>query len=81
MFRAAPLRNVSLTAPYFHSGAVWSLPEAVHIMGAAQLGANLTVEEVDAIVAFLGSLTGEQPAVIHPILPARTGGTPRPDQF
>jgi cytochrome c peroxidase len=72
---------VALTAPYFHSGAVWSLPEAVHLMGTAQLGADLSAEEVDAIVAFLGSLTGEQPAVIHPILPTRTGGTPHPDQF
>jgi len=81
VFRAAPLRNVALTAPYFHSGAVWSLPEAVHIMGAAQLGANLTAGEVDAIVAFLQSLTGEQPAVVHPVLPPRTGGTPHPDQF
>ena len=50
-------------------------------MGAAQLGANLTAGEVDAIVAFLQSLTGEQPAVIHLILPTRTGGTPHPDQF
>jgi cytochrome c peroxidase len=81
VFRAAPLRNVALTAPYFHSGAVWSLPEAVHVMGTAQLGANLTAEEVDTIVAFLNGLTGEQPAVIHPILPSRTGGTPHPDQF
>src|SRR5690606_6080524 len=38
VFRAAPLRNVALTAPYFHSGEVWDLPEAVAIMGSSQLG-------------------------------------------
>ncbi|WP_210526568.1 cytochrome-c peroxidase [Rubellimicrobium arenae] len=81
VFRAAPLRNVALTAPYFHSGAVWSLPEAVHIMGTAQLGADLSAPEVDDIVAFLRSLTGEQPAVEVPVLPARAGGTPHPQGF
>ncbi|MBP1804653.1 cytochrome-c peroxidase [Rubellimicrobium aerolatum] len=81
VFRAAPLRNVALTAPYFHSGKVWSLPEAVHIMGAAQLGANLEAGDVDAIVAFLQSLTGEQPQVGMPVLPARAAGTPRPEGF
>ncbi|HVG49927.1 MAG TPA: cytochrome c peroxidase, partial [Rubellimicrobium sp.] len=69
VFRTALLRNVALTAPYFHLGAVWSPPEAVHITGAAQLGANLTVEEVDAIMALLPSLTGAQPAVVHKVLP------------
>ncbi|MFH4210045.1 cytochrome C biogenesis protein CcsA, partial [Acinetobacter baumannii] len=33
VFRAAPLRNVALTAPYFHSGQVWELKDAVAIMG------------------------------------------------
>lgn len=79
VFRAAPLRNVALTAPYFHSGAVWSLREAVAVMSSSQLGADLSEEEVDAIVAFLDALTGEQPVVAHPILPARTDATPRPN--
>lgn len=35
-FRAAPLRNVALTAPYFHSGQVWELKDAVAIMGNAR---------------------------------------------
>ena len=81
VFRAAPLRNVALTAPYFHSGVVWSLPEAVHVMGTAQLGADLTAPEVDAIVAFLQGLTGEQPDIALPVLPPRAAGTPHPDQF
>jgi len=78
VFRAGPLRNIALTAPYFHSGKVWSLKQAVGIMGASQLGQKLTDKEEDAIVAFLGTLTGEQPKVEYPILPARTATTPLP---
>ncbi|TNC49638.1 cytochrome-c peroxidase [Rubellimicrobium rubrum] len=81
VFRAAPLRNVAITAPYFHSGAVWSLPEAVDIMANAQLGTELAEADIGAIVAFLHSLTGEQPRVEHPVLPARTEATPLPNPF
>jgi cytochrome c peroxidase len=80
VFRAAPLRNVALRAPYFHSGQVWSLKQAVGIMGASQLGQKLTDQEEDAIVAFLQTLTGEQPKVELPILPPRTDATPLPRQ-
>ena len=59
VFRAAPLRNVALRAPYFHSGQVWSLKQAVGVMGSSQLGAKLTDKEEDDIVAFLGALTGQ----------------------
>jgi len=78
VFRAAPLRNVALRAPYFHSGQVWSLKEAVSVMGQAQLGAKLTDKEADDIVAFLNSLTGQLPRVEYPILPVRTDTTPLP---
>jgi cytochrome c peroxidase len=78
VFRVAPLRNVALRAPYFHSGKVWSLKEAVGVMAASQLGQTLTGPETDAIVAFLGTLTGTQPKVELPVLPARTGTTPLP---
>lgn len=78
VFRAAPLRNVAVTAPYFHSGKVWDLKQAVAIMGTAQLGAELKEEEVNDIVAFLGSLTGKMPEVVYPVLPAETADTPRP---
>ena len=81
VFRAAPLRNVAITAPYFHSGAVWSLPEAVDIMATAQLGTELAEADIEAIVAFLNGLTGEQPEVTHPVLPARTEATPLPNPF
>lgn len=78
VFRAAPLRNVELTAPYFHSGQVWDLEQAVAIMGTAQLGRELNDEEASAIAAFLRTLTGRQPTVEYPILPPSTPDTPRP---
>ena len=80
VFRAAPLRNVELTAPYFHSGQVWDLEQAVAIMGTAQLGRELNDEEASAIAAFLRTLTGRQPKVEYPILPPSTATTPRPER-
>lgn len=79
VFRAAPLRNIELTAPYFHSGAVWSLEEAVAVMGTAQLGTELNDNQVDSIVAFLKTLTGKIPEVQYPELPPSTDETPRPN--
>jgi len=78
VFRAAPLRNIALTAPYFHSGQVWDLEQAVAIMGTSQLGAELSDADVGAITAFLNTLTGEQPKIEYPILPPSSDATPRP---
>jgi cytochrome c peroxidase len=78
VFRAAPLRNIELTYPYFHSGKVWSLKQAVAIMGSSQLGAQLSDQETDDITAFLKTLTGEQPRIKYPILPPSTYKTPKP---
>ena len=61
VFRAAPLRNIALTAPYVHSGEVWSLEAAVALMGTSQLGAELNEDEVSSIAAFLRTLTGNNP--------------------
>ncbi|WP_198598394.1 cytochrome-c peroxidase [Mangrovicella endophytica] len=79
VFRAVPLRNVELTAPYFHSGKVWNLEQAVAVMGVAQLGAELTQDQTRSIAAFLRTLTGEPPRVELPILPPSTAETPRPE--
>ncbi|SEI45290.1 cytochrome c peroxidase [Frateuria terrea] len=78
VFRVPSLRNVALTPPYFHSGKVWDLRQAVAVMGNSQLGAKLTDAEVDQITAFLGSLTGNQPQVTLPILPPSVATTPQP---
>lgn len=78
VFRSPSLRNVALTSPYFHSGKVWGLRDAVVIMGTSQLGARISREEADLIVAFLHSLTGRQPVVGYPVLPPNGDGTPPP---
>jgi len=78
VFRSPSLRNVVLTLPYFHSGKVWKLQEAVALMGTSQLGAKITAEEADTIVAFLHALTGKQPKVDYPILPPNGDRTPLP---
>jgi cytochrome c peroxidase len=78
VFRAAPLRNIAVTAPYFHSGKVWDLKTAVSVMATSQLGADMDDEQIEAITAFLGSLTGKMPEVVYPILPAEAADTPRP---
>lgn len=78
VFKVPSLRNIALTPPYFHTGRSWDLRQAVAVMGASQLGIELTDDEVDKITAFLGALTGEQPQVIYPILPPSVATTPRP---
>jgi cytochrome c peroxidase len=78
VFRAPSLRNVALTAPYFHSGKAWDLRQAVAVMGSSQLGAKLSSSDVEKIALFLESLTGEQPQVVLPTLPPSVASTPRP---
>lgn len=78
VFRAAPLRNVARTAPYFHSGQVWDLDQAIRIMAESQLGQTLPDLEVQAIAAFLRTLDGREPAITPPVLPASTAETPHP---
>lgn len=75
MFRVPTLRNVAVTAPYFHNGAVDELSEAVQVMAQAQLGKTLSKAEVKSIVAFLETLTGEFPAQTLPRLPMISGKT------
>lgn len=80
-FKVPTLRNVELTYPYFHDGAVDTLAEAVDVMGRLQLGKKFTKAENDQVVAFLKTLTGEQPAFRLPILPPSSDKTPRPTPF
>ncbi|MGX2042235.1 cytochrome-c peroxidase [Methylocaldum sp. MU1018] len=78
VFKVPSLRNIVLTPPYFHSGQVWELRQAVAIMGSAQLGAKLTDPEIDSVVAFLKTLTGDQPKIELTALPPHTKDTPLP---
>jgi cytochrome c peroxidase len=79
VFRVASLRNVAMTAPYFHDGSVATLPEAVRVMARVQLGVTLGDAETSDIVAFLESLTGELPAnfATVPTLPPGSVMSPR----
>jgi len=81
LFKVPTLRNVALTYPYFHDGAYWKLEEAVDVMARLQLGRKLGTEEVGQIVAFLETLTGDQPDFKLPILPPSSAQTPRPQPF
>lgn len=71
VFKVPVLRNVERTPPYFHDGSVDALADAVRIMGAVQLGADLGEARVKDLVLFLISLTGKIPedAAIVPLLP------------
>ena len=59
VFRVPSLRNVAVTSPYFHDGGIASLTEAVRFMVKGQLGIDLPVRQIDSLVAFLHTLTGE----------------------
>jgi cytochrome c peroxidase len=56
-FKVAPLRNVALTAPYFHDGKISTLDEAVRKMGYLQLDLELSDQQVNDLTAFLKALT------------------------
>jgi cytochrome c peroxidase len=74
-FRVPGLRNVALTAPYFHNGSVQTLPEAVRVMAACQLNKDISDQQVTAITAYLDALTGKIPQQTMPHLPQTANGT------
>ncbi len=74
-WKVPTLRNIALTAPYFHNGKVKTLDKAVKIMAKLQLGKDLSKAEVADIVAFLEGLTGEFPKQTMPVLPPSNGTT------
>ncbi|WP_374569468.1 cytochrome-c peroxidase [Ideonella sp.] len=80
-FKVPTLRNIELTYPYFHDGSAATLHDAVDVMGQVQLGRRFTADENDKIVAFLKTLTGDQPAIVLPVLPPSGDKTPRPQPF
>ena len=59
VFRVPSLRNVAVSAPYLHDGRATTLERAVAIMGQTQLGIQLPARDVELIVRFLETLTGE----------------------
>ncbi len=59
VFRVPSLRNVALTAPYFHDGSAATLEDAISAMAACQLGERLSKDDIRRIAAFLTTLSGE----------------------
>lgn len=64
-FKVPTLRNLELTAPYFHDGTFETIEDAVRAMGKYELGKTLSDDQVKAISAFLRTLTGVSP-YLHP---------------
>ncbi len=60
MFKVASLRNIELTAPYYHDGSVNKLEDAILEMADVNLGKNLTQDQVASISTFLKALTDEK---------------------
>ncbi len=58
-FKVPSLRNIALTAPYFHDGSAQTLQQAVNTMAYYQLGLRLSEREVELLIKFLNTLTGE----------------------
>ncbi|NET48732.1 MAG: c-type cytochrome [Merismopedia sp. SIO2A8] len=59
VFKVPSLRNITLTSPYLHDGNAATLDKAIKIMGRYQLGVDIPQQDVDQIMSFLRSLTGE----------------------
>ena len=70
LFKVPTLRNIALTAPYFHNGKVQTLDDAIRVMAKLQLDKELSNGQVADIAAFLNGLTGEFPKIEMPRLPA-----------
>jgi cytochrome c peroxidase len=71
VFKVPSLRNVAVTAPYFHDGSAKTLEDAVNVMFKFQLGREATVQDKELIVKFLNTLTGEfQGRPLQPVNPA-----------
>ncbi len=58
-FKTPTLRNVALTAPYLHDGTAATLQDATKAMLTYQTGKQLADQDIDLIVAFMNTLTGE----------------------
>lgn len=65
VYKVPSLRNVALSAPYFHDGSIPTLRQAVAKMTYYNLGFYLSAKEQEAIVAFLKTLTGRPPAILQ----------------
>jgi cytochrome c peroxidase len=79
LFKVPSLRNIEKTGPYFHNGRVGTLNEAVAQMATYQVGKSLSDAEIQSIMVWMKSLTGDIPAdyIKKPDLPKSSGRTPK----
>lgn len=61
VFKVPTLRNIALTAPYFHDGSAATLKEAISAMSYHNLGIQLNANDTNNLIEFLNTLTGELP--------------------
>jgi cytochrome c peroxidase len=82
LFKVPSLRNIEKTGPYFHNGKVGTLNEAIAQMAAYQVGKSLNDAELQSIMVWMKSLTGDIPAdyIKKPDLPKSTAKTPKPSE-
>ncbi len=64
VYKVPTLRNISLTAPYFHDASAKNLEEAIDTMARYNLGITISKEDITLLVSFLKSLEGERPAIL-----------------
>ncbi len=81
VFKVSSLRNVTLTAPYFHDGKVATLAEAVDEMAELELGLTLESSEIDAILRFLTTLADKDrtTAPVKPLIKPSEWNPPKWD--
>jgi len=61
VYKVPTLRNIALTAPYFHNASAKTLLDAVKMMGYYNLGIKINNKDAKDIVSFLKTLTGKTP--------------------
>ena len=64
VFKVPTLRNISLSAPYFHDGSAKTLTDAIQTMSKHNLGISLSKKDVEALIVFLKSLEGDRPMIL-----------------
>jgi len=64
VFKVPTLRNIALLAPYFHDASAKTLEEAVKTMSKHNLGYNISTTQIDELLAFLHTLTGDTPVIL-----------------
>jgi len=64
VFKVPTLRNITLTAPFFHDANATTLEEAIEMMAHYNLGITLSKQDISLLLAFLKTLEGEKPAIL-----------------